>query len=70
MRVSLYMCLGAAPHLGPPVWQGEEQRLAGVRINEFHGLADVAGYVPAAVALKLQTLWDSGVKLVALLDDR
>jgi hypothetical protein len=46
------------------------QILAGVRVGEFHGLSTFAVFVPAAVALKLQTLWDSGVRLVSLLDDR
>lgn len=52
-------------HAGCPL-----QILAGVRVGEFHGLSNSAVFVPAPVALKLQTLWDSGVRLVSLLDDR
>ncbi|KAJ9518742.1 hypothetical protein QJQ45_025989, partial [Haematococcus lacustris] len=52
------------------VHRGADQLLAGVRVNEFHNLSSAAQYVPAPVALKLQTLWDSGVKLVSMLDDR
>ena len=40
------------------------------RIDEFHGLSPLAKYVHPAAALKLQELWDSGNKLVSLLDDK
>jgi hypothetical protein len=40
-----------------------------VRVDEFHGLSPFAKYVHPAAALRLQQLWDSGNKLVSLLDD-
>lgn len=46
-----------------------EQTEWGVRVDEFHGLSPFAKYVHPAAALKLQQLWDSGNKLVSLLDD-
>lgn len=49
---------------------GLEQMRMGVRVDEFHRLSIHAPYVHYALALKLQELWDSGVKLVAQLDDK
>lgn len=49
---------------------GVEQRMLGVRTDELHGLSVFARYVHPAPALKLQQLWDTGVRLVSLLDDR
>eukprot|EP00803_Ostreobium_quekettii_P004131 evm.model.scf_1618.3 EVM.evm.TU.scf_1618.3 scf_1618:19296-21016(+) len=48
---------------------GMEQLQMGVRVDEFHGLSVFATYVHPAPALKLQQLWDEGVRLVSLLDD-
>lgn len=80
LRSCCLLCVCAGMPLGgmpPPSvdrlrrpFRGDEQRAYGVRVNEFHNLADAAPYVAPAVALKLQTLWDSGVRLVSLLDDR
>lgn len=39
-------------------------------MEEFHALSPVAPYVPGSVAMKLQSFWDTGVKLVSLLDER
>lgn len=47
-----------------------EQLKMGVRVDEFHALSPHAPNIHPAIALKLQELWDSGVKLVAILDDR
>jgi len=47
-----------------------EQLKMGVRVDEFHALSPHAPNIHPAIALKLQDLWDSGVKLVAILDDR
>lgn len=49
---------------------GLEQMRLGVRVDEFHRLSIHAPYVHAALALRLQELWDSGVKLVAQFDDK
>ncbi|KAL4853841.1 hypothetical protein ACK3TF_005216 [Chlorella vulgaris] len=48
---------------------GLEQLEWGVRVDEFHTLSPFARYVHPAAALKLQQLWDSGNRLVSLLDD-
>lgn len=48
---------------------GLEQLEWGVRVDEFHCLSPLAQYVHPAAALKLQQLWDSGNRLVSLLDD-
>lgn len=47
----------------------KEQEEKGVRIAEFHSLSRQARFVSPDGALKLQQLWDSGNKLVSLLDD-
>eukprot|EP01026_Neomeris_dumetosa_P022400 TRINITY_DN19301_c0_g1_i4.p1 TRINITY_DN19301_c0_g1~~TRINITY_DN19301_c0_g1_i4.p1 ORF type:complete len:461 (-),score=65.66 TRINITY_DN19301_c0_g1_i4:187-1569(-) len=47
---------------------GVEQAQMGIRINEYHNLSQYDPYVHTAPSLKLQQLWDNGVKLVALLD--
>ncbi|GMH34107.1 hypothetical protein BSKO_01941 [Bryopsis sp. KO-2023] len=49
---------------------GMEQMRMGVRVDEFHRLSIHAPFVHYALALKLQELWDSGVKLVAQLDEK
>jgi len=59
----------------PPFVNGKrnfamEQLKVGVRVDEFHALSPHAPNIHPAIALKLQELWDSGVKLVAVLDDR
>lgn len=48
---------------------GMEQLQMGVRVDEFHKLSSLATYVHPAPALKLQQLWDEGVRLVSVLDD-
>jgi len=48
---------------------GMEQLQMGVRVDEFHKLSPHATYVHPAPSLKLQTLWDEGVRLVSVLDD-
>ena len=48
---------------------GMEQLQMGVRVDEFHRLSVFAAFVHPAPALKLQQLWDEGVRLVSLLDD-
>eukprot|EP00983_Pelagomonas_calceolata_P080215 1155050-Pelagomonas_calceolata.AAC.3 len=50
--------------------RGVEQQSVGVRVTEFHALADAAPYVPAAVAFRLQALWDAGVQIVSQLDQK
>ncbi|PNW77457.1 hypothetical protein CHLRE_10g437450v5 [Chlamydomonas reinhardtii] len=59
------------PHAAPPPRRhyGPEQSAAGVRIDELHNLSVHAPYVPPQVALSLQRAWDSGNRLVSLLDD-
>lgn len=52
------------------IHRGQEQYQAGVRVDEFHDLSTVAPFVAPAAAIKLQNLWDAGVKLVSLLDER
>lgn len=47
-----------------------EQFKLGVRVNEFHALSPHAVNIHPAIALKLQEMWDSGIKLVAVFDDR
>lgn len=66
---------GLYPAMYPPFVNGKknyamEQLRMGVRVDEFHALSPHAPNIHAAIALKLQELWDSGVKLVAILDDR
>ena len=39
-------------------------------MDEFHELSTAAAYVHPAAALKLQQMWDSGDRLLSLLDDR
>ncbi|GLC41211.1 hypothetical protein PLESTB_001526600 [Pleodorina starrii] len=48
---------------------GSEQQAVGVRVDELHNLSPHAPYVPASVALALQRAWDSGNRLVSLLDE-
>lgn len=70
----------APPMPGPPMGQympaesdkhnyGMEQMQMGVRVDEFHKLSSLATYVHPAPSLKLQQLWDEGVRLVSVLDD-
>ncbi|KAG2501245.1 hypothetical protein HYH03_001052 [Edaphochlamys debaryana] len=54
---------GGRRHFGP------DQAAAGVRVDELHNLSPHAPYVPPNVALALQRAWDSGNRLVSLLDD-
>ena len=66
---------GLYPPLYPQFLNGKrnyavEQLKMGVRVDEFHALSPHAPNIHPAIALKLQELWDSGVKLVAILDDR
>lgn len=58
-----------SPRAAPPSHFGLDQLEWGVRVDEFHGLSPFAKYVHPAAALKLQHLWDSGNKLVSLMDD-
>ncbi|GIL94521.1 hypothetical protein Vretimale_747 [Volvox reticuliferus] len=48
---------------------GSEQATLGVRIDELHNLSPHAPFVPGAVAMALQRAWDSGNRLVSLLDE-
>ncbi|GIL45860.1 hypothetical protein Vafri_2993 [Volvox africanus] len=48
---------------------GSEQAALGVRIDELHNLSSHAPFVPGAVAMTLQRAWDSGNRLVSLLDE-
>lgn len=48
---------------------GFEHLQMGVRVDEFHKLSPHAVYVHTAPALKLQQLWDEGIRLVSILDD-
>eukprot|EP00798_Chlamydomonas_sp_ICE-L_P004868 gene4868-34629_t len=62
-------------HMGGMVPSGQknyglEQGQLGVRIEEFHELSPFAVFVHPAPAIKLQQLWDSGKRLVSLMDDR
>eukprot|EP00210_Caulerpa_lentillifera_P000981 g945.t1 len=66
---------GLYPGLFPQFINGKrnyavEQLKMGVRVDEFHALSPHAPNIHPAIALKLQELWDSGVKLVAIIDDR
>lgn len=63
---------GLPPPVGKPVREhhGLTHVQWGVRVDEFHGLSVFAQYVHPAPALKLQQLWDSGNRLVSLLNDR
>ncbi|GLI63973.1 hypothetical protein VaNZ11_007141 [Volvox africanus] len=48
---------------------GSEQSALGVRIDELHNLSPHAPFVPGSVAMTLQRAWDSGNRLVSLLDE-
>ncbi|PNH05185.1 hypothetical protein TSOC_008623 [Tetrabaena socialis] len=48
---------------------GAEQAAVGVRVDELHNLSPHAPFVPAPVALVLQRAWDSGNRLVSMLDE-
>eukprot|EP00798_Chlamydomonas_sp_ICE-L_P029262 gene29262-12505_t len=58
------------PNFSEKILFGGEQHALGVRVDEFHELSVFSPYVHPAPALKLQQLWDSGVRLVSLMDDR
>ncbi|EFJ52524.1 hypothetical protein VOLCADRAFT_86704 [Volvox carteri f. nagariensis] len=66
----LVLAAAAPSSSGPPRRHyGSEQAALGVRIDELHNLSVHAPYVPGAVALTLQRAWDSGNRLVSLLDE-
>lgn len=62
-------------HPIPPPLQGKkfyglEQQRMGVRVEEFRSLSIYASYVRPAAALKLQELWDEGIRLAGVFDER